>query len=337
MGWNLLDSIMAPQLTEKQDFYYHAPSQAWRTCSARGAVRVLAGPDFAQMQVVKYYDHLAQTYGRDFPNIREILQYIPLFHDGPSHKRLRRQMAVWLRHVSNDLADFEDETVAVFAEKLSQPGEVDLVSEIIKPLIGRLSFAMTGLDYIEGLAAISGGHNTLKVTRMIEIGIGQLFVMAQARFPEDDAETRGIRVALALVGAEPLGATLLASFMALMENTSGEPIAGLGWRTHFEATALQIIPRACKHQPVDLGGEANAVDWVEVDLTRFLADEGASPNHIFGAGNHICIGRGVSLSLWGRIAAEMQKNRMRVRFISAAPGKDRFLNFPSSFKIEVMK
>lgn len=322
---------------ESDLYYFHKQFGAWRNKTAQGALNILGNPEFVQMRIPEFYQHLADDCGRDFPNIRYVAQYLPLFHEGPRHKKLRKLAAVYLRDRAEAWRDLEDSVVELVAQKLLRPGPLDVVAEIALPVIRKTSIAMGGLEYVTGLSAVFTGSNSLKTIREIDAGFGQLREMGKARFPGDDEDTHGMRIAFSALGAEPLGAAIASSFEKMFKGANGQKIATLDWPAHFPATGLTMAFRECKNAPVDLGGGVSDVKHFEVDLSHFVNEDSANPNHVFGVGDHACLGRGMALSLWGRIVAEMRKNPMRVTYHRSTPTTHKMLDFPSSIHIEVSK
>jgi len=322
------------------DFRLFEPAQIWRSTSAKSAVKVLSGSEFSQVRIVEYYEHLALNCGRDFKNIRRIAKFMPLFYDGAPHKKLRKQLAVFLRDVS-DVSDvlqvFEREAGALIAQKMREVGPLDVVSEIGQPIVQKFSLSMTGLDHVDGPSSLIVGSLSLKTTREIDAGFGRLFAQSAERFPDEDVDMQALRVVFSILGPGPLGASIVRSFQLLMAGAVKQPISSLNWPDSFPATGLEMAMRECRHQLLDQDGKSTRTRLVQVDLTRFLKDKSANPNYMFGVGSHACLGRGLSLSLWKRIAVDMRQNPMRVTYVNSKPSVDKLVNFPVSFQIEVLK
>lgn len=193
------------------------------------------------------------------------------------------------------------------------------------------------MDYYPGLIAILSGNNSLKATTKIDQTFRKIYALAKERFPNEDAAKHSIRVVFSTLGSEPLGAALARSFDVLFQGTECADIAKLGWTSNFPATGPGMVYRECKHAPVNLGGTASAVKVVDVDLNRFLADEGANRNHMFGVGPHACLGRGIALSLWARVVANMKDNPFKITHIHTAPTTHKIFDYPSAIQIEVSK
>ncbi len=179
------------------------------------------------------------------------------------------------------------------------------------------------------------GNNSLKTFREIDQSLTRLHAMAKTRFPDDSDERRGIRMAVATMGAEPLAATMANSFLRLLKTARQQRVSTLGWAAHFPDTGLLSIARECREAPVDLGGGVSEVRLFEIDLTRCLHEDGANPSHIFGTGRHACLGRGLSLSLWQRVVADMRKNQRRVSFIGVSQAPRKIFEYPGELTIEV--
>ncbi|NOR61620.1 MAG: hypothetical protein GQ535_03880 [Rhodobacteraceae bacterium] len=322
---------------EKSDYFQSGPLGVWRNSTAAGALRVLTGDDFIQLQLADYYESIATNYGRDFKNIRFISQYMPLFHDGPQHKRIRKMAAVHLRDAADDLKVFEQDAITLINATLRQEGPHELISELIIPIMHMISHAITKLDFYPGLIAILSGNNSLKATTKIDETFGKIYALSKERFPDETEEQRGIRIVFAALGSEPLGSTIARSFDTMFAGLENEKIAGLNWATDYPATGPGMAYRQCKHAPVNLGEAASAVKVFDVDLNPFLTDEGANCNHIFGVGAHACVGRGIALSLWARVREAMQDNPYKITHISSSRTTHKIFDYPSSIQIEVSK
>lgn len=303
--------------------------------TAKAGLDILLGDSFGPLKLPEYYDRLSNELGRDFPNIRFVAQYMPLFHSGARHKVLRQQSAVYLKSRAEALAQFEIKAAELFAEKLGQPGPVELVSEIVDPVIEMAAEAISGLPFSPDVVCVFTTNNSLKMIRKIEAGFVELRKIAMARFPDDSEDTHGIRIAFSMLGVVPIGASLAASFVELLTNSGETRIRALNWGTHFPATGLPVVARECVHGPVDLGSKAPSVRVCEVDMRHFL-NEGGQPNHIFGVGSHACLGRSSALSLWARIGAKMAQNPLGIRLVGITAPTHKVLDYPSAISVEVL-
>ncbi len=322
---------------EGAEYYQHGPLGVWRNKNAAGALTVLTGDDFCQLRLAEVYDDIATSFGRDFKNIRFVSQHMPLFHDGVHHKKLRKLAAVYLQEVADALKAFEDDAAQLVESLFLQKGPHELISELVIPIMEKLSYALTELEYSPGLIAIMSGNNSLKATLKIEETFARINAQAKARFPDESDEKRGVRLVFATLGADPLGAALARSFDALFAGMKNQPIAELNWAPQYAATGPSTAIRQCKHAPVNLSDAAQDVAFFEVDFDPFLEDEGATRNHIFGVGAHACVGRGLALSLWAQVIEGMKSNPFNITYVSSAPTSHKFLNFPSALHIEVLK
>ncbi|MBL1437223.1 MAG: hypothetical protein COB08_013615 [Rhodobacteraceae bacterium] len=305
------------------------------THTAQAGLDVLLGDEFGPLKLPKFYERLAKELGRDFPNIRFVAHYLPLFHDGARHKVLRQQSAVYLKSRAEAIAEFEQKAADLFDEKLGRTGQVEIIADIIDPVIEMAAEAITGLPFSPEVVCVFTTNNSLKMMRKIDSEFAALRKLAWALFPDDSAETHGIRVAFSTLGLVPLGASLAASFAKLLSNSAETRICALNWGTQFPATGVAIVGRECAQGPVDLGTEAHSVRICEVDMRHFL-EEGGQPNHIFGVGSHACLGRSSALSLWSRIGAKMAQNPLGIRLISIAAPTHKILDYPSAISVEVL-
>ncbi|NOR61619.1 MAG: hypothetical protein GQ535_03875 [Rhodobacteraceae bacterium] len=317
------------------EFYKAAPYGIWRNRSANGAFEILTSPDFIQLKLADYYENIATRFGRDFKHIRYISRYQPLFHDGTRHREIRKMAATYLRDVASELEDFEAQSVALIVTKLSQPGRVELVSEVVVPIMQKIAYSMTGLDFYPGLIAILSGTNSLKATKKIDETFGKIFELSKQRFPEDDEDKTAMRVLFAALGSEPMGATFALSFDTLFSGVKRQPISGLPWEYTFPATGPGMAFRQCRHAPVNLGEGAQDVSVIDVDISRFLKDDGANRNHMFGIGAHACLGRGLSLSLWQKVVDNMRTNPMKITHISSSQPTHKVFDYPSEIHVEI--
>ncbi len=305
------------------------------TRSAQAALDVLLNDDFGPLKIPEYYDRIAAELGRDFPNIRFVTRFVPLMYTGPAHRELRQKCAIFLRSRAQALVLLEQKVAGLFAEKLSQPGRVEIISEIIEPVFEMAAEAISGLPYFPDAIRVFTAYNSLKMSHKIDADFATLRKSALARFADDSPETHGMRVAFSVLGVAPIGASLAKSFEVLLPHAEPVPIRALNWGKHYAATGLPKIGRESLNGPVDIAKGPQSVQACEVDLTQFL-HEGEQANHIFGAGAHACLGRSSALSLWVRIGEVLAQNTLRIRQIHAAPSTQKVLNYPSELLIEVL-
>lgn len=305
------------------------------TQSAKAALGVLLSDDFGPLKIPEYYDRIAAELGRDFPNIRFVARFVPLMYSGPKHRELRRQGAIYLRARAQALAQFELNVADLFAEKLSRPGRVEIISEIIEPVFEMAAEAISGLPYSADAIRVFTAFNSLKMSHKIDTEFAALRKSARERFSDDSADTHGMRVAFSVLGVAPIGASLAKSLEALLPHANPVPIQALNWGETFVATGLPAVGRESLNGPVDLEKGAESVQVCEVDLSQFL-QQGGQENYIFGAGAHACLGRSSALSLWSRIGEALAQNSLRIRLIEAAPPTQKIIDYPSKLLIEVL-
>ncbi len=308
---------------------------AYRTLTAQAALDVLLSDDFVPLKIPEYYNRLAEELGRDFQNIRFVTQFVPLLHSGPKHRELRRQSAIFLRSRATALERFERQIADLFATKLSRPGRVEVVPEIIDPVFEQAAEAVSGLPYFADALSVFTTYNSLKMAQKIDANFAALREIAQARFPDDSAATHGMRVAFSVLGAAPIGASLAQSLAEVLAGADAVPIRQLNWGKHYVATGLPFLGRESQNGPVKLGADARDVKICEVGLARFL-EGGGQPHYMFGAGAHACLGRSTALSLWARIGAVLAQNKLRVRLLDTVQAPRKILAYPSKISIEVL-
>jgi len=307
-----------------------------RTRTAHSALEILLDDRFRTLKIYDYYERLAHELGRDFPNIRFVAQYVPLLHSGQKHRELRQQGALFLRSRAEALAAFEHRSADLVAATLSRPGPVEIISQIITPIFEMAAKAISGLQYFPDVIRVFTSHNSLKMSHKMDADFAALRNIARQKFPDDSAETHGMRVAFSVLGVDPIGASLAKSFATVFQSPNTTPIKALPWGKHFAATGLPVLGRETLGGPVCLADGAAEVRVCEVDLSHFLS-EGHQPDYIFGVGAHACLGRSTALSLYARIGEVLAQNPFKVRMLETAPSSHKIMDFPSKILIEVTR
>lgn len=320
----------------KQEFYQAEDQRFWRNKTAAGARCVMADPSYVQIRFPELLENFAAA-GWDFPNIRFAVDHIPLVQDGARHTYLRKLATKHIRSVSAHFPEATADILENMNTRMQKGGEIEIMSEIVFPMVSEVMTMLSGLDYIGNSSLALGQDMSLTKLRKLEQICVQLRAQSKERFPDESPESTGMRMSFATIGAEPLMGTLGCSLDKIFCTASGQKISELDWPEAIPATGVTHVLRTSKNDNGnDLGDCAKNVRFIDLDLTPYLdlPDE-KDRLGIFGTGIHSCLGRGYSVLLWRKIVENMKKNDAKITYLGSAPSTRSIFEIPKEIRVKI--
>ena len=304
------------------------------------STQILTSRDFDVVDYADRYSALADRLGLDLSNILFALAAIPLCLRGAAHEQQRSQIA-------RMIAARQPETLAALPQivrrsfaGLHAPGRHDILNEAIIPAVdGTLSVMLqVPLDLTGDVMVSRIFSQAIGVAKRkrLDAELAGLRARFRAGFPDEDAQTTGMRIALTILGRDALigtlGCTLHDHFAAL----AGRAATARACPHMPTRTGVPYIDRTALQTTEVAGAPVQAGETLRVRLDAYeTRDTRQDQMKFFGAGAHTCLGRPVSLALWAAVAQEISQIDRPIRVVAFTERKDDVFRLPSEFIVEI--
>ncbi len=319
------------------DFKLGQSTGTWETNSVAAATSILNDRNLRHYDLTGSFQRMADIIGRDFPNIRRIVAIVPLFQHGDTHVLRRRQMAEKLAQAARPLREMTVAECARAADRLCEPGPVEIMSEVVWPMTNRILSVVSGttrrVDVLPLLDGSPGLNKYRKLDQDIAAGLAEL----AERFPEETEDQIGVRLASSLIAGQALASTLGVNLLEQLRRADDTPLGALDWSDDFTSTGVLSAERLpANGDPLVLWPGAQPVKSVIADLTCFLTeDPDANRTGMFGLGAHRCLGAGLSQTIWRQLVSQLRGRTARVTFVESPPLPSIGIGLPSIIRIHV--
>jgi cytochrome P450 len=348
-----LDVITLHREEARHAFFAEAPARpiffdstikAWVVADPSQCEALLVSPHLNVAPFREAYEEMAGRHPDfSFPNLLFAIKYVPLCLNGDEHRAARRQLAEHMARHRGAASAAAPSLVERWIGKLDQGGEFELMAEVIEPLVREFLFALNGADempegFTRDASALFDRMLGLTRRRQVDDTIAVLRAAIRKRLgPDASEEEEGWRLALLILGHDPLAGTLAASLHKIMRAHSTAPLSEIAYPpTPIEpsvAYAERIVAEPFRYRDV---GFAKG-DRVRILLQSFqYSGEAADRMRMFGAGAHVCLGRQVALELWSLITKRLSQIGSRVEVLDyALCGRDYVFAYPAKFSIAI--
>lgn len=288
--------------------HYDTFSRTWMVLDPWMCIELLNAPGLRAVNVP--FHGLESRFALDLAPLRDIDAQVPLYKEGEEHARVRRRFTERLVERRGLLRSWIENESASFLVPLVRAGEVEVVSDILRPMIRSFLTVLTGIDIKNGpptdlMSLFFDGSLSLKRRLMVFDQVVSLrnYVKSQVResVPREDID---MMVVLTMFGQQPLQHTYGESLKRMVEENPG-----LEWREMLfphspPQTGVPFFERVAT-EPVNFRGiEISSGERIRFFTQGFgYFDELTDLHRFFGAGAHACIGRPISVELWRRIVS----------------------------------
>jgi hypothetical protein len=326
---------------ERSGISYDAALNRWIIDSAELATTVLGDPRFVVADYEGICTHMAMA-GKPVENLALAYASIPLCHEGDRHRALRRSMSEHLAAKRKASLAGLGELVAQYLAPLGRPGKVELMAEVLAPLVDDLvgSVAEAVIDDARALSAISPAFDLRMGERKLlqtDAEIAKVRRLIGTELPKE-LDDEGRQLALLMLGHDTLLGTLGESLRHLFERESGKLLHEIDYPEMPPETGVPFVERLAA-EPCSLAGmDLAAGARLRIMLQAFCYSEKERDQlRIFGVGSHSCLGRPLSLDLWRELTRQLVCLPTRVVFERAAPRTtDYVFTCPQSLHIEAL-
>lgn len=295
---------------------------------------VFTSPNFGVAPYGRGYADLAARTGRKFAGIEFALEYLPIAHDGERHAFLRDYASKYLQSKNAILRESRQARTLEHAQVFDSPGSYDLVLELISPLVADIIFDLTSVRFEISPSTIMSRALSLRKRQALDAEIARIKAQIEILVPGADRDEIGIRVAFAILGNDATMGMLANNLFDVFNDHPSVPLCDIEWPQQPNLTAITTIDRASKcpfyNGGTDVPADATVRMWIE------LAMEAGDAMVMFGAGAHVCLGKGFALALWRDLTKALQSKSTAVKSIVKGPQTNRMFELPDSMAIEVI-
>lgn len=321
--------------------FFDRVTRAWIVADPDLCREMLSSPALYPAPAVEHYRNMPSSWGDQFASVAFAFEHIPLSMYGDRHTEARRRVSTFIAGRHQAIRAWAEHALPGYLQPFSQPGRVEVMGKVIKPLSRGLFAGLVDTDLPDHLALDSVSQvfdKSIGMSRRIrlEADMAQLEAHLRERLGDIAEDEVGMRLGLLVVGKDALVGTLAESLCQLFRDNADVPLERIEFPRMPHQTAVPFVERIAA-APVRVAG----LDLAEGDRVRIvLQTYGHSPSsdhhRFFGAGAHACLGRPLSLELWSTIAACLSKLTSRVRVLDYQLAADNYVfNVPTRFEVEV--
>lgn len=285
-------------------------TKAWIITDPDCCERLLASPHTRTHTYSQDYAALEKRLGIDFSNVLLAFLHIPMCLHDEEHRNARRLVAEHMSARRDELSAWIAGSLATHLKALHHEGEVELVRQVLEPLIVGVSEPLT--DIPPAVAADCRTVSTIfdksigpRKRQRIDEELGRMRAAIMSKLGPDATEQDvGLRLALAILGRDTLLGTLGESLHRILSANPGCRLNEIDYPQMPPETGVPYVERIAAEPFHDRETRFNTGDRIRIYLQAF-AYSGSSRDRarIFGVGSHLCLGKALSLDLWNGITS----------------------------------
>lgn len=329
-------------VSERTGVAYDEGLRCWVIDDPHVVVEALRDPRIGSVNYVAGARQRGELLHSPLDNQEYAFDHIPIGWDGSDHAERRKAVARFMASRREALEAGLPLSVDRHIGKLDEDGDIELVSEVLLPLVNDMTGLLLGIEIGADIALqISPLFDRLLSLRhhaKIDASIGEAraWIREQLGGRGDDVD-EGLRITLWILGYDAQLGTVGESLRALFEAHSGERISAIPYPEAPPETGVPYAERDALAD-IQLGGcEIPKGARLRIMLQGFAySDRNDSASRIFGVGAHACLGRPLSLDLWRLIVARLQRIDRTVTFLGATQRtSDYVFVCPSSLRVRI--
>jgi cytochrome P450 len=321
-------------MLDPKDFSFNQQRQMWTALTPAAALEALVTDDLRMYDLGTYYRTLVRETKRPLPLIEYYANYLMLAADGDRHSRLRKMAANRFSTTALDVLAARTNAVKRIVARFETPGQFDLVTEVIRPAALEVMFALAGVGTDIIASDLVSPSRSIGRLRRIEAELQVMHDYVESHYPDEDEDTKATRIVLSVIGYEPLTAGLSINIMTLLFNNVGKQLCEIAWPNEFQTAVVRNVVRMA---PADSSPAQCPMRAVRVDTKVFVADpNNADPSALFGRGKHSCMGRGISMMMWGALIEGLSQLTSRVEIVAYQGPEHWLFNVPQKAELKVV-
>ena len=322
--------------------YFDEMARAWIFADAELCRQALSTPELWPAPAVEHYRNIRGPLNQDFPSIAFAFESIPLAMHGEVHTAGRRAMSEFLAARRDPIHHWVADELPGHLQMLAVPGEAELMSEALRPLVRGLFAAIIGVELpahlaLDSISQVFDKSISVKRRRLLEEDMRVLEARIRAALgPGCEENDVRMRLGLLVVGKDTTVGTLGECLVQLLRDFPDTPLSRITYPRAPAQTGLPFVERIAT-APVTVGGiDLKEGDRVRVVLQTFVDAPPSQHHRLFGAGPHACLGRPLTVDLWSAICRHMSNLDTRLKLLAyELPQNEYVFNVAKTFRVEV--
>ncbi len=321
--------------------FFDRVTRAWIVADPDLCRELLSTPALYPAPALEHYRNMPSGFGDAFTSVAFAFEHIPLSMYGEVHTEARRRASTFIAGRHHAIRAWAEDKLPGHLEALARAGRVELMSEVIKPLVRELFATLVDTDLPDRLVLDHVSQvfdKSIGMSRRVrlEADMEQLEAHLRERLGDIGEDEIGMRLGLLVVGKDALVGTLAESLSQLFSDNADLPLNRMTFAKMPHRTAVPFVERIAA-EPVSVAGlELAEGDRVRVVLQTYGHGAPSEHHRYFGAGAHACLGRPLSLELWSAIATILTRLTSRVRVLDYQLATDSYVFIvPTKLEVEV--
>jgi cytochrome P450 len=322
--------------------FFDRTINAWVIVGPRQCEAILVSPHVEVAPYRSTYERMAaEDRNFAFNNLIFAFQYLPLCINGEEHRLVRRQVAEFLGARKAIAEAAAPNIVERWLAVLQAHRKVELMGEVIKPMVKQFVATLTGIEaahLIQSSSTIFDRMMGAKRRRNLDDEIGAIRACIRKTLGADSTlDHEGVRLALFILGNDALAGTFGESLYQLLRHHPNSKLSEIDYPVFPLETSVAFAERFVT-EPFQLEG----VNFREGERLRIMLQsfaysaEAADRARIFGAGIHTCLGRQVSLELWSVFTRNLSRIEASVEILDYALRDDDYIfTHPAKLMVRV--
>jgi cytochrome P450 len=326
--------------------FFDPTIKAWVVTGATHCEAMLLSPHLMVAPYLPAYEAMAKRNpDYAFENLLFAFKYIPMCLNGEGHKVARRAIAEYVAGRKAQVSTAAPVLVNRWFGKLASSNKIELMAEVIEPLVKDVLGTLNQIDdvafdAVRSASAVFDRMMGAKKRRVLDNELAKIRKnIRRGLGPNATEEQEGYCLALFILGNDALAGTLGESLHQIFRESPGRRLSEIDYPTIPNATGVPFVERLVA-EPFDYEGIAfHKGERVRILLQSFqFSSQPADRIRIFGAGIHACLGRQLSLEIWSLITRTLSEMADRVEIIEyALRDADYVFSYPSRFVVALKR
>jgi hypothetical protein len=325
---------LAPRVWREDDLL-----RMWIVADPQVIQEILRRPEAALMDLGEILAAVKAKFGVELANVEYACKVLPVLVQEDVHPAIRKQFAAF---ISGCLAELDAQLPDIMKSSLSplrRKGGVDLLAEVVNPLIQRTFSIFLKSD-------MPAEFLTLHVTEILSFKamVAHLkklddriaTVLSHLRATTANEEEVGWKFTCLVFGLHTVTMMLAESIVAALRTSeaTGQPAAKL---PDFPVeTGVPVSHRRAKADFQVAGHNFAAGDFIRLQMQALgYSSVSEDRRFIFGTGVHSCLGKHVSLRIWDAFRREFDAVNVTARVIDYRLAPSHYIIFHEAVEIEV--
>jgi hypothetical protein len=276
------------------------------------AIDILRSTDFALPDLRALVREMRRRQPNSFIHLQPALELLPIFLENQDHTRIRKILGQYLSSKHHEIEQRLPNVICGLLDSIPQSGEINLVTQLLTPLIGDVFSKLVDRDLSEEVMG-------LRLGKMFEVkhtmaSLSKLDVMLErvCQFlgtdPSSDEDEFICQLNCLVFGVENVISTLAENLFLAFQLSGGTAPAQL---PPYPVEVMISTTHRSAISPTEIAGHrVKPSDIIRIHLEPFgYSNDRAINSALFGAGRHACIGKQLTLTIWKHLTEQFNSRK----------------------------